>query len=102
MRDVEGALEEVFEEPVASKSTVSRVCEDTCERYRQWCRRRLDEHDLVYVFLDAIYLKLRPEDESAEGVLVCWGITLQGRKCCSDWRSAQGRATRAGSPSAAT
>jgi putative transposase len=79
-RDVEAALEEVFEEPVASKSTVSRICEDTRERYRQWCRRRLDEHDLVYLFLDAIYLKLRPDDTPAEGVLVCWGVTLQGSK----------------------
>ena len=35
-RDVEAALEEVFEEPIASKSTVSRICEDTRERYRQW------------------------------------------------------------------
>jgi putative transposase len=73
-------VEEVFEEPVASKSTVSRICEDTRERYRQWCRRRLDEHDLVYLFLDAIYLKLRPDDTPAEGVLVCWSVTLQGSK----------------------
>jgi len=79
-RDIEAALEEVFEEPIASKSTVSRICEDTRERYRQWCRRRLDEHDIVYCFLDAIYLKLRPEDQPAEGVLVCWGVTLEGRK----------------------
>jgi putative transposase len=28
-RDVEAALEEVFEEQIASKSTVSRICEDT-------------------------------------------------------------------------
>jgi transposase-like protein len=28
-RDVEAALEEVFEEPIASKATVSRICEDT-------------------------------------------------------------------------
>ena len=41
-RDVEAALEETFEEPIASKSTVSRICEDTRERYRQWCRRRLE------------------------------------------------------------
>ena len=40
---------------------------DTAERYREWCERRLEEHDLVYLFLDAIYLKLRPEDEPAEG-----------------------------------
>jgi putative transposase len=79
-RDVEAALEEVFEEPIASKSTVSRICEDTRERYRQWCRRRLEQHDIVYLFLDAIYLKLRPEDKPAEGVLVCWGVTLEGSK----------------------
>jgi transposase-like protein len=79
-RDVEAALEEVFEEPIASKSTVSRICEDTRERYRQRCRRRLEQHDVVYLFLDAIYLKLRPDDEPAEGVLVCWGVTLEGRK----------------------
>jgi transposase-like protein len=42
--------------------------------------RRLDEHDLVYLFLDALYLKLRPDDEPAEGVLVAWGVTLEGRK----------------------
>jgi putative transposase len=80
VRDVEAALEETFDEPVISKSTVSRVLEDTRERYRVWCRRRLDEHDLVYCFLDAIYLKLRPDDEPAEGVLCAWGITLEGRK----------------------
>jgi putative transposase len=79
-RDVEAALEEVFEEPIASKSTVSRICEDTRERYRQWCRRRLEQYDIVYLFLDAIYLKLRPDDIPAEGVLVCWGVTLEGRK----------------------
>jgi putative transposase len=80
VRDVEAALAETFEEPVIGKSTVARVCQDTRERYRRWCKRRLDEHDLVYLFLDALYLKLRPDDEPAEGVLVAWGVTLEGRK----------------------
>ncbi len=80
VRDVEAALAEVFEGPVVSKSTVSRICADTRERYRAWCGRRLDEHDLVYCFLDAVYLKLRPDDTPAEGVLVAWGVTLEGRK----------------------
>ena len=31
-------------------------------------------------YLDAIYLKLRPDDEPAEGVPVAWGLTLQGQK----------------------
>ena len=79
-RDVEAALEETFDEPLASRSTVSRICEDTRERYRRWCRRRLDQHDLVYLFLDGLYLKLHPDDEPAEGVLVAWGVTLDGSK----------------------
>jgi putative transposase len=79
-RDIEAALAETFEEPIASRSTVSRICEDTRERYRRWCRRRLDEHELIYLFLDAVYLKLRPDDQPAEGVLVAWGVTLEGRK----------------------
>ncbi len=80
VRDVEALLEEVFGEQVLGKSTVARICQDTRERYRTWCERRLDEHDLVYCYLDAIYLKLRPDDEPAEGVLVAWGLTLEGQK----------------------
>jgi putative transposase len=79
-RDVEAVLEETFDEPVSSRSTVSRILEDTRERYRRWCERRLDEHDIVYLFCDALYLKLHPDDEPAEGVLVAWGVTLEGRK----------------------
>jgi putative transposase len=79
-RDVEAALEEAFDERIASRSTVSRICEDTRKRYRRWCERRLEQHDLVYLFLDALYLKLHPDDEPAEGVLVAWGVTLEGRK----------------------
>ena len=79
-RDVEAVLEDTFEEPIASRSTVSRILEDTRERYRRWCERQLEEHDVVYLFCDAIYLKLHPDDEPAEGVLVAWGVTLEGRK----------------------
>src|SRR3954452_9855176 len=56
------------------------VCPACCITYRRWCERRLDEHDVVYLFLDALYLKLRPDDEPAEGVLVAWGVTLEGTK----------------------
>ena len=80
VRDVEAALEEASDGPVLSKSTVSRICAETRERYRAWCERDLREHDLLYLFLDAVYLKLRPDDTPAEGVLVAWGVTLEGCK----------------------
>jgi transposase-like protein len=54
VRDVEAALEETFEAPVIGRSTVASVCQDTRERDWRWCERRLDDHDLVYLFLDAL------------------------------------------------
>src|SRR5215218_502761 len=80
VRDVEDLLEDALGEQVVSKSTVARICQDTRERYAAWCERDLSAHDLVYCYLDAIYLKLRPDDEPAEGVLVAWGLTLEGQK----------------------
>src|SRR5215207_256719 len=80
VRDVEALLEEALGEQVVGKSTVARVCQDTRERYAAWCERDLSAHDLVCCYLDAIYLKLRPDDEPAEGVLVAWGLTLEGQK----------------------
>src|SRR3954470_11380544 len=80
VRDVEALLEEALGEQIVGKSTVARVCQDTRERYAAWCQRDLSGHDLVYCYLDAIYLRLRPTDEPAEGVLVAWGLTLEGTK----------------------
>ena len=101
VRDVEAALEEAFDGPVVSKSTVSRICAQTRERYRAWCERSLAEHDLVYLFLDAIYLKLRPDDTPAEGVSSPGGSRSRGARSCSGCSSARARATRTGSTSAA-
>jgi putative transposase len=58
-RDVQAVPEETFEEPISSRSTVSRILEDTRERYRRWCARRLSEHDVVYC-LKAIIARLPP------------------------------------------
>jgi transposase-like protein len=102
VRDVEAALEEAFDQPVVSKSTVARICQDTRARYRSWCHRRLDAHDLVYCFLDAVYLKLRPDDSAAEGSSSPGASRSKGARCCSACSSAPGRATRTGSTSAAT
>jgi putative transposase len=79
-RDVEAALQETYGHRVAGKSTVSKLTEGLKEEYQSWQRRRLDDMDVAYVFLDAIYLPVRPEDGPAEGVLAAWGYTLEGRK----------------------
>jgi transposase-like protein len=101
-RDVEAALEEVFEEPIASKSTVSRICEDTREQYRRWCERRLEEHNIVYLFLDAIYLKMRPEETPAEASWCAGGSSWRAARFCSGWPWEAARATTVGSRSPGT
>ena len=102
VRDVEALLEEALGEQVVGKSTVARICQDTRERYRAWCERDLSAHDLVYCYLDAIYLKLRPDDEPAEGVLVAWGLTWRAPRCCSGCSWDRARATSPGWTSGAT
>ena len=102
-RDVEAALEEVFEEPIASKATVSRICEDTRERYRQWCQRRLEQHDVVYLFLDAIYLNgCTPTTRRPRGCWCAGASRWRAARFSSDWLWGAVRAMTAGSPSAGT
>jgi putative transposase len=100
-RDVEAVLEDTFDQPVSSRSPVSRILEDTRELYRRWCKRRLDEHDLVYLFW-AIYLKLHPDETRAEGISVAWGVPWRPEKSCLGCSSVRARATRRGLHSGAT
>jgi transposase-like protein len=39
---------------------VSRVCAELHERFEAFCRRSLYDINLVVLFLDAIYLPVRP------------------------------------------
>ena len=93
-RDVEAVLEDTFDQPVSSRSTVSRILEETRERYRRWCARRLEGHDVIYLFLDAIYLKLHPDDTPAEGVLVAWGGDPGGPQSAAGAAAGQPRELR--------
>jgi len=101
VRDVEAALKEAFDEPVVSKSTVSRICQETAERYRAWCSRRLEQHDLVY-------LSTRSTSSYAPTMSpprACWSpgaSRSRARRSCSDFSLEAARATSRGSTSAAT
>jgi transposase-like protein len=56
MRDVESLCEEAGLGRT-SKSTVATIC---AELHEPFCRRSLYEVNLVVLFLDAIYLPVRP------------------------------------------
>jgi transposase-like protein len=78
MRDVESLCEEAGLGKT-SKSTVARICSELHERFEAFCRRDLYEIRLVVLFLDAIYLPVRPSGPK-EGVMCAWGFTENGER----------------------
>jgi putative transposase len=55
------------------------ICEELRERFEQFRRRDLYEVQLAALFLDAVFLSVRPNGPK-EGVLVAWGFTEQGER----------------------
>ncbi|MCA1700248.1 MAG: IS256 family transposase [Actinobacteria bacterium] len=105
MRDVESLCEEAGLGQV-SKSTASRICRELRERFAAFRARDLSHIRLVALFLDAIYLPVRPQG-AKEGVLCAWGISEEGervllavelgqRESEEDWLSVGRQLTRRG------
>jgi putative transposase len=58
---------------------VSRVCAELRERFEAFKRRSLYDVNLVVLFLDAIYLPVRPSGPK-EDVICAWRITEGGER----------------------
>ena len=78
MRDVESLCEEAGLGKT-SKSTVATICAELHERFEAFSRRSLYDVNLVVLFLDAIYLAVRPSGPK-EGVICAWGIAENGHR----------------------
>jgi transposase-like protein len=78
-RDIEATLTEALGERAAvSRSTVSRVCEQSKTQFDTWCARRLEKVRLDYLFLDGSHFKYHA-NAGAEPVLAAWGIDTDGK-----------------------
>jgi putative transposase len=78
MRDIESLCEKAGLGKL-SKSTAQRICSELRERFEAFKRRDLYDIDVAALFLDAVFLPVRP-DGPKEGVLVAWGFTEQGER----------------------
>src|SRR5947209_6663869 len=78
MRDVESLCQKAGLGKL-SKSSASRICTELRERFEAFKRRDLYEVRLAALFLDAVFLSVRP-DGPKEGVLVAWGFTEEGER----------------------
>ena len=81
-RDIESLAREAGLGAI-SRTAVSTVCRELRDRYRAFRARSLGEVRLLALFLDAIYLPVRPEGPK-EGVLVAWGFTTDGERVLLD------------------
>jgi len=80
-RRIRRALEPLLAGAALSKSTVSRLVLRLEEGYRNWQRRDLAEEKIVYLYLDAIYPKVRSAGKVvALPVLVALGVRENGEK----------------------
>jgi putative transposase len=83
-RDIEEALDELGDgedQPLLSRSGVSRVTEALWEEYQAFIKRDLGEFDIVYLFCDAVYESLRRHGcGCGQAILVTWAICSDGSK----------------------
>ena len=81
MRDVESLCEQAGLGKL-SRMTASRICEELRERFEQFKRRDLYDVDLAALFLDAVFLSVRPNGPKE----ACWSPGASPRRasaCCS-------------------
>ena len=79
-RDFRRALGGFWGEAGLSRSSISRANTALYEAFRQWRSRDLSGEDVLYLFMDGVYLKMRVGNSSAEAVLVAHGITAEGKR----------------------
>jgi putative transposase len=93
-RRIRGALEPLLSGAALSKSAVSRLVLRLEESYRLWQRRDLVEEKILYVYLDAIYPKVRSAGRVVSlPVLVALGVKDTGEKVLLSLLSAGAEST---------
>jgi transposase-like protein len=80
-RRIRGALKPLLSGAPLSKSAVSRLVNRLEESYERWRQRDLAEDHIVYLYLDAIYPKVRSAGKVVSlPVLVALGVKPTGEK----------------------
>ena len=79
-RDFRRSLGGFWGESGLGRSSISRANAALYEAFRQWRRRDLSGDEVLYLFLDGVYLKMRVGNSRAEAVLAAHGITGDGKR----------------------
>jgi transposase-like protein len=80
VRDVSDAMTAVFQDGGVSPATASRVGQTIQVDFEAWQQRSLSDHDVLYLFVDGMYVKLHADRDEKQPVLIAYGILWDGRK----------------------
>ena len=86
VRDFRRALTPLWGKSGLSRSTISRANRALKESFTNWRKRELSMEDIIYLFLDGIYLGVRGNSREKEAVLVAYGIARDGRRVVLHYR----------------
>ena len=70
----------VFEDAGVSPATASRIGQSIQKDFATWQQRSLNGYDLLDLFVDGMYVKLHPDRDEKQPVLIAYGILWDGRK----------------------
>jgi len=79
-RDFKRALSPLWGKSGLSRSSISRANKTLKEAFNNWRHRDLSLEEIVYLFLDGIYLGVRSNSRQKEAVLVAHGINREGKR----------------------
>jgi transposase-like protein len=80
VRDVSDAFGSVLQDQGVSATTASRVAQAIREDFDAWRTRSLALYDVLYFFVDGMYLKLHPDQPEKQPILIAYAILWSGRK----------------------
>lgn len=80
VRDIESSMSDILSGVGISRSTVSRITSQLEQDFKEWQNRKLSGEEILYLFLDGAYWKVRDGSSSKEAVLIAYGIRRDGKK----------------------
>lgn len=80
VRDIESSMADILSGEGISRSTVSRITSQLEPDFKAWQNRNLSKEDILYLFLDGAYWKVRDGSSSKEAILIAYGIGRNGKK----------------------
>ena len=79
-RDIEDTFTDDSGQCLISKDGVSQLTDTLSDEYERFCERDLSNYDVIYVFVDAVYERLRRSLGVKEAILCAWAILSTGEK----------------------